>query len=192
MRLRCGRPPGRSRAPRRRSDRSSPSGSDPRSTVAARLTRRIRSVGIDLEDGIGRAVDDRGQLESFELQRRSELGVPEGHRQLVSGELEDPDPGSVEIRIGRWDDPDQAGRPTLDERQGDSSWKGRGPGVAVLESLEPTRQRPRRRSCRPDEVEPVAAGRRQPQPHASGTAQSDELHADRLGQLAGVATEARI
>ena len=57
---------------------------------AEQLCRRVveaqdPALRVDLDDGVGRPVDDRSKLEPLQLERRPQLGVAEGDGQLVAG-----------------------------------------------------------------------------------------------------------
>ena len=80
---------------RRRSGRARRPPSMPEQPLAGRVEPDDPRLGVDLEDQVGRPVDDRGQLLPLALEGLAQARPLERDRELVAGQLDDPDPVGV-------------------------------------------------------------------------------------------------
>ena len=140
------------------------------------------TLRVDLDDRVRRAVDDRAELEPFELEGGPKLGIAEGDRQFVPGELEDTHALAVELAANGRNDADHPGGPALYEDHGERPGPAGGPGVRIGPAGETVRCRRRSWPAQPRQLERLAARLTEPQPDALRAAQPDELGTDRVGQ----------
>ena len=145
----------RSRAHRHTSGRRPPSAVNPSRRSPAGLSRTTRPSRVHLDDQVRRAVDDRLKLVSLLLERLAQAGPGERDRELVSGELRDPQAVLIQ-------------GPVLDRPHDEHGLRrlvGEGQGATAR----------RRGAHGGDAVEPVAIGRPEPERPGSRPGQPDEL-----------------
>ena len=68
----------------------------PEQALAGRVEPDDPSLAVDLDDEVGRAIDDGRQLAALPLERLAQPRAPERDGQLVAGELDDADA----VRVG--------------------------------------------------------------------------------------------